>query len=171
MRAAAVVFLLLLGPRLAGAHEGPPFPIVVDHRIGEMLVSVWSDPDIGTGTFFIIIEPVDDGTLPADIVVDVGVAPVSGRLEEVRYRAEPQDVRYGARHYTEVQFDQGEMWTVRVYVSTAGVDGTIVTEVEATPDGTIGPLGLIVYLLPFLAVGFLWLKAALRKRRAASPLQ
>ena len=167
MRVAAIAFLLLIAPRLARGHEGPPFPIIVDHRIGHMLVSVWTDPDIGTGTFFVVIEPADGASLPDGITVDVGVAPVSGRLEEVLYRAEPQSVRYGARHYTEVQFDQGEMWRVRVLVSSEAASGVITTEVEATPDGTIGPLGLIVYLLPFLAVGFLWLKAARRKRLAA----
>jgi len=158
------VLLLFLPIRGSFAHEGPPFPILVDQRIGSMLVSVWTDPDIGTGTFFVVLEPADGGTLPDDVDVEVGVMPVSGRLAEVRYPAEPQQVRYGARYYTEVQFDHGEWWKVRVLLRSVAGTGELTAEVEATPDGTIGPISLVVYLLPFLAVGFLWLKAVLRRR-------
>lgn len=163
-RLAAILVLLIPAPR-AQAHEGPPFPIIVDQRIGTMLVSVWTDPDIGTGTFFVVIEPVEGQTLPHDIAVEVGVKPVSGRLEEVRYPAEPQAVRYGARYFTEVQFDQGEWWDVRIQLRSTAGSGKLTAQVEATPDGTIGPISLVIYLLPFLAVGFLWLKAVLRRRR------
>jgi hypothetical protein len=162
--------MILLTPALPShAHEGPPFPILVDQHIGSMLVSVWTDPDIGTGTFFIVLEPDAGSSLPEDIAIEVGVAPVSGRLEEVRYQAEPQRVRYGARYYTEVQFDRGEWWHVRIVLESSAGSGELTAEVEATPDGTIGPISLVLYLLPFLAVGFLWLKAVLRQRRAAAP--
>ena len=164
-----VVGLLLLAPTVpAHAHEGPPFPILVDQRVGSMIVSVWSDPDIGTGTFFVVVEPEGEGDLPDDLTVDIGVAPASGRLGEVLYRAEPQRVRYGARYYAEVQFDQGEWWNVRVVLTSSAGSGELTTEVEATPDGTIGPVSLVLYMLPFLAIGFIWLKAVLRQRRAAA---
>jgi hypothetical protein len=163
----AAVILLLIPLEIARAHEGPPFPIVNDRQIGNMLVSVWTDPDIGTGTFFVVLEPLKGHMLPDGITIDIGVTPVSGRLEEVLYRAEPQEVRHGARHFTEVQFDQGERWNVRVLIKSADGSGIITSEVEATPDGTIGPMGMILYLLPFLAVGFLWLKAVMRKRQAS----
>jgi hypothetical protein len=39
-------------------------------------------------------------------------------------------------------------------------------QVEATPDGTLGPWASLIYLLPFLGIGLLWLKAALRRRGA-----
>lgn len=165
-RVAGLSLVLLLVPFLQ-AHEGPPFPIVVDHEIGSMLVSVWTDPDIGTGTFFVVFEAVGDSELPDDLTVDVGVRPTSGRLEEAIYRAEPQNVRTGARYFTEVAFDQGEFWDVRVMVESSAGSGVIRSEVEATPDGTLGPISLVLFLLPFLAVGFLWFKAAMRKRQAA----
>jgi hypothetical protein len=56
------------------------------------------------------------------------------------------------------------MWRVRVRLDGSEGGGTLAAEVEATPDGTIGPIGLVVYLVPFLAIGFLWLKAAVRRR-------
>src|SRR5690606_11844019 len=111
------------------------------------------------------LEPAEEGAaMPAPSAVEVGVRPVSGRLAEAVYAAEAQDVRYGARYYAEVTFDQGELWHVRVRIDGPGGGGTLEAEVEATPDGTIGPIGLVLYLLPFLAVGFLWLKAYLRRR-------
>lgn len=160
-----VVLLLGLAVRPSSAHEGPPFLIITDHDMGPFIVSVWTDPDIGTGTFFVVLEPHENQELPDDIRVEVGVAPTSGRLDEEVYQATAQPVRYGARYLAEVQFDRGEMWGVRVTIESANGGGTVTAEVEATPDGGIGPLGMVVYLLPFVAVGLLWLKVVLRKRK------
>lgn len=160
--------LLLCGiiARPGQAHEGPPFLIITDHDMGPFVVSVWADPDIGTGTFFVVLEPPSKGqSLPDEISVEVGVAPTSGRLDEEVYSGTEQSVQYGARYQAEVKFDRGEMWDVRVTVESAEGGGTATTEVEATPPGDIGPLGMVVYLVPFLAIGFLWLKMVLRKRR------
>lgn len=159
----AVVLLSPLPAHRVAAHEGPPFPMIVDQLVGDRSVSLWGDPDIGTATFFVVLEPVEDGELPPTRI-RIGVQPISGRLDEVFYDAEPQKVRYGARFVTEAELDRGEMWQIRVLVE-GPEGGELTTEVEATPDGTIGPIGLLVYLLPFLAVGFLWLKMALRRRQ------
>jgi len=171
MRRWVLLFVLLL---LAGwprtlpvlSHEGPPFPIIEDAEVGPYMVSVWTDPDIGIGRFFVILETPEGQTdFPEPTLVEVAVWPVSGRLDEVAYRAEPQRTRVGARYYAEVAFDQGEMWHVRVRIESPQGGGTLDAEVEATPDGTIGPMGLILYALPFLAIGFLWLKAFLSRRK------
>jgi len=156
--------------KYAGAHEGPPFPIIVDQRVGPYTVSVWTDPDIGIGTFFVVLESPDGDELAPVHRVSVGVAPKSGRLAEAVYEAEAQSVRYGARYYAEVAFDQGEFWNVRILIEGAEGGGELQAEVEATPDGTIGPIGLVVYLFPFLAVGFLWLKAMHRQRQRKAEL-
>ena len=79
-----LLLLLILGPP-ASAHEGPPFPIIVDRKAGPYVASVWTDPDLGTGTFFVILEPPEGRNLPASTKVSVGVQPVSGRLAEVLY--------------------------------------------------------------------------------------
>lgn len=147
------------------AHEGPPFPIIIDAEVGPYLVSVWTDPDIGIGTFFVVFEPVSDDHSPEITSVRVGVEPTSGRLDEVMYAAESQRVRNGARYYAEVEFDQGEMWQVRVTIEGEDWEGELNSEVEATPDGTIGPIGLLVYALPFVGVGILWFRAIITRRR------
>lgn len=170
---AALAFALALaagpGVRPAAAHAGPPFPIVEDRRAGPYLVSVWSDPDIGTGTFFVLLAAPAGGRLAPPRAVRIGVQPVSGRLPEAVHEAVAQKVRTGARFYAEVPFDRGGRWRVRVAVASSEGAGEVLAEVEPTPDGTLGPFSLALYAIPFLAVGFLWLKAALRRRGEAGP--
>jgi len=169
MNAAALSFialaLALTMPLSASGHDGPPFPIVVDEPLDGARVSVWTDPDIGLGTFFVVLEPGDAAILPDLESVTVAVRPESKRLPEVAFKAAPQRVRYGARYYAEVPFDQGEWWTVRIVIVTSTGSRELISRVEATPDGTIGPIGLVVYLLPFLTVGILWLRGFLIHRR------
>jgi hypothetical protein len=162
-----LVALVLAGgadSRPAAAHAGPPFPIVEDQRSGPYVVSVWSDPDIGIGTFFVLLAAPEGGRLAVPRTVRIGVQPVSGRLHEAVHEAVPQEVAEGARFYAEVPFDSGGTWRVRIVL--AGAQGTaeLTTTIEPTPDGTIGPISLALYAIPFLAVGFLWLKAVLRGR-------
>lgn len=164
-----LLILLWLGsvpPALA--HEGPPFPILVDQRVGPYVASVWTDPDIGVGTFFVILEPPEGGALPGQTKVRIAVKPLDKHLGEAVHEAEPQPVRYGARYFTEVPFDQGGMWRVRILLDGSAGGGEITSQVEPTPDGTIGPIALVLYSLPFLAVGFLWLKAVLRRKEKAA---
>jgi hypothetical protein len=66
-----------------------------------------------------------------------------------------------------VEFDQQEMWKVRVHVSGAGGSGEVIAEVEATPPG-FGAWDLLWYGFPFLLIGALWLYGALRRRRRAA---
>lgn len=163
----AFLVLLTCAATPARAHEGPPFPILVDQRVGPYVASVWTDPDIGIGTFFVVLEPRKGKSLPAGTKVHIGVQPVSRRLVEVLYDAAPQPVRFGERHYAEVPFDQGGRWRVRVLLEGPAGGGELRAEVEPTPDGTLGPIDLVIYGLPFLAVGFLWLRAAMRSRRSS----
>lgn len=160
----ALLLALFLFPPPARAHSGPPFPILVDQRVGPYVASVWTDPDIGTGTFFVTLEP--GQSLPA--AVRIGVQPVTRRLPEVLYKAEPQAVKEGARYFTQVKFDQGGMWHTRVLIDGPAGGGELKADVEPTPDGIIGPFASLVYVLPFLGIGFLWIKAALRRRAPAA---
>lgn len=166
MKVAALAVILFLGSVHGSiAHEGPPFPIIIDEPVGPYLVSVWTDPDIGIGTFFVVFEPVNRNYSPDITVVQVAVEPRSGRLDEAVYDAEAQRSRQGARFYAEVEFDQGEMWKIRVRIEGDGFEKDLISEVEATPDGTIGPIGLLVYALPFVAIGVLWVKAIWVRRK------
>lgn len=165
-----LAFLYLLpfaSPTVAVAHEGPPFPIIVDHEVGPYLVSVWTDPDIGIGTFFVVFEPNPEvQNISKEIrSVEVGVEPVSGRLAEVLYPAETQRTRKGARYFAEVEFDRGEMWKVRMVIEGEGWSEELNSEVEATPDGSIGPIIILIYAFPFVLVGILWIRAIMVRRK------
>ena len=164
---ATALGLCLLAPLPVAAHQGPPFPILVDQAVGPYVVSVWTDPDIGTGTFYVILDAPKGKSLVDPTRVRIGVRPVSGRLPEVLYDAEAQTVRHGARYYTTAKFDRGEMWHVRCVLDGPQGGGELKADVEATPDGTLGPLGSLIYLVPFLGVGGLWLKAVRVRRKAA----
>lgn len=167
--ALAYVFSATAWP--AVAHQGPPFPILVDRPVGPYLASVWTDPDIGVGTFFVILEPARKGSTPPPASrVEIAVRPVSGRLAEAVHTAERQKVDYGERFYSEVPFDRGERWRVGVTIAGPRGGGELLTEVLPTPDGTLGPGSIALYAAPFLAVGFLWLKATLRRRGSKGKL-
>jgi hypothetical protein len=148
----------------AAAHNGPPFPIITDQRIGPYIISLWTHPDLGTGTFFVMVDPVPGGTVPKDLKIQIGVQPVSGRLAEVVYSAWPLDLRGQVEYKTEVQFDQQENWKVRLILASSAGGGEAISQVVPTPAG-FGRWDLLLYLLPFLGVGFLWVTAITKRRR------
>src|SRR5215831_3944560 len=87
-RTAMAAALLCSLPESARAHNGPPFPIIENRRIGPCVVALWTHPDVGTGTFFVLVDPAPGGKIPADLTVSIGVQPESGRLKEVVYPTE-----------------------------------------------------------------------------------
>ena len=168
MRKIFLLFAFLFWAPAVQAHEGPPFPILVDQKAGPYVASVWTDPDVGTGIFFVTLEPQEGRSLPARTRVRIGLQPVSKRLPERVYEAKAQRVQQGARYFTEAPLDKAEMWSVRVLLESPEGGGELAGQVEATPDGTLGPWASLIYLLPFLGIGLLWLKAAMRRRAPAS---
>ncbi len=165
-----VSLLLAWAGPLAGtlhAHEGPPFPILVDEVDGPWSISVWADPDVGTGTFWIQIEATPGVDLPDDTRASVHVRPADGRLDETTWPAEPEAWDRGQQHVAKVEFPTREFWQVRIVLESESAAQTTerTLRVEVTPPG-YGPLDLLLYLWPFLALAALWIKA-IGKRRAA----
>lgn len=160
VRFALPLILIFLFVRTINGHEGPPFPLFVDQKLDPYVVSVWTDPDVGEALFFVIVS--SSQTLPADLRVQVGVQPVSGRLPEAVYTGERESVQGQVQYRALVHFDQEELWRVRVRLESAGGSAETMATVEATPPG-YGRWDLLVYLLPFLGVGLLWAIAMVRK--------
>jgi hypothetical protein len=158
-----VSLLALFGSMPAWAHIGPPYPIMQNRKIGPLTVDVWSNPDVGVGSFFVIIDPPPGGVVPQDMKVQVAVQPVSGRLPEKTYDAWREKLRDRVEFKTTVPFDEEEMWKVRVLLSSAQVSGETDVNVPVTPT-LLGRWDLLLFLLPFLGVGFLWFKAIRTKR-------
>jgi hypothetical protein len=161
--ALSLVFALCAHP--AFAHNGPPFPIISDQAVGPVVLSLWTHPDIGTGTFFVLINPQPGKEIPKDLKFSIGIAPVSGRLAEVIYPMWVEKNRTQPEFKNEVQFDQDEMWRVRLILTSSEGNAEALAQVEATPPG-YGQWDLLLFALPFLAVGFLWFKMMAKRRRS-----
>ena len=160
----AVALFFLSGSSAVWAHIGPPYPIMQDRKIGPLKVEVWSNPDVGTGSFFIVIDPAKGGSVPSDMKVQVTVQPVSGRLPKKTYDAWRDKLRDRVEFKAEALFDKEETWKVEVALSSKEISGETDTNVEVTP-ALLGRWDLLLFLLPFLGVGFLWFKVVTTRRR------
>jgi|SRR5579862_7344220 len=161
------IFLFFILISTADAHNGPPFPIIEGQRVGPCIVALWTHPDVGIGTFFVILDAPPGGKIPNDLNIEIGVQPVSGRLPEVRYPTRRENLRGQVQYKTEVNFDADEIWRVRLLIHSSAGDGEAVATVEATPPG-LGRWDLLWYVSPFLAAGFLWFRAATRRRKRSA---
>jgi hypothetical protein len=160
----AMALLAICGSGPAWAHIGPPYPIMQDCKIGPLTVEVWSNPDVGIGSFFVVIDPPKGGSVPADMKVQVIVQPVSGRLSEKTYDAWRDKLRSRVEFKADVPFDKEETWRIRVVLASSQVSGETDTNVEVTP-ALLGRWDLLLFLLPFLGVGLLWFKAMTTRRK------
>jgi hypothetical protein len=161
MATAALVLLLALPAR---AHNGPPFPIIENRKMAGCVISLWTHPDIGLGTFFVLVDPVPGGKIPDGLQVEIGIQPESGRLAEVLYPAVRDDSRGQVEYKVSAQFDRDEFYRVRLVLRDSQGAEEALSRVEATPPG-YGRWDLLLYLLPFLAVAFLWIRGLSRRRR------
>jgi hypothetical protein len=135
-----------------------------DRKIGPLTVEVWSNPDVGIGSFFVVIDPPKGGSVPADMKVQVIVQPASGRLPEKAYDAWRDKLRSRVEFKADVPFDKEETWRIRVVLASSQVSGETDTNVEVTP-ALLGRWDLLLFLLPFLGVGLLWFKAMTTRRK------
>ena len=158
MRALALSVFLAVA---ASAHEGPPFAIFVERAVGPFSVDLWGDPDVGTGTFFVLVNAPAGAAVPT---VSLEVKPVSGRLPPKTFETTREPARQGLRFVGRPAFDVEERWTVRVVVTGPAGAADASAEVDVTPPD-LGRAGLWLYALPFLGVGGLWAKALLSRRR------
>ena len=170
VRAPRWLVLVLLVPALARAHNGPPFPIIENQKLGPCIISLWTHPDVGTGTFFVLVDPLPGSKIPDDLRFEIGIQPESGRLPEVVYAAAREDNRGQPEYKALTEFDRDEFWRVRLVLHSAEGSGEMLSRVEATPPG-FGRWDLLLYLLPFLAVGFLWFRGMTRTRNRRKKLQ
>ncbi len=159
-----VVMLVLMLPAPADAHNGPPFPIIENKKVGPCIVALWTHPDVGTGAFYVFVEPGQGSSLPADLNIKIGVQPVTGRLAERFYEAERVKSHGTAQFNAQADFDRQELWRVRLVIQSSQGAGEATADVEVTPPG-FGRWDLLLYLLPFLFVAFLWFRGISRARR------
>lgn len=172
---APLLTLGLLGtPTAAGAHSGPPYPIVTSGQAGPYTLSIWTDPDAtddGTpaGQFWVMLESVDDEAAAAgQFDVRVAIRALDRPADELTTRAAPVDGRL-TRQFALLLMDHEGPYAVRVDVDGPLGRGTITSQVEATYDLRPPLVLLFVYLLPFVALGLLWVRLLQRRRARARP--
>ncbi len=163
-----VAVVLLLWSTAASAHNGPPFPIIENRKLGPCTVALWTHPDVGTGAFYVFVEPAPGGAIPDDLKIKIGVQPLTGRLPEVLYDAQRVKSHGLVEYYAQAAFDRQELWRVHLVLQSSEGGGEATTQVEVTPPG-FGRWDLLLYLLPFLLVAFLWFRgiSGARRRRNA----
>jgi len=153
------------------AHDGPPFPIVSNVVVGSYEVSIWTDPDTtddGTagGQFWVTIRMAagDRADVPASTRVELAISPVSRTGPTRSVVAAPVDGQV-SRRFASLVMDHEGLFHVRAIISgplgSAELDG----EVEATYDLRPPPVMILVFVMPFVLVGWLWIRQLLRRRR------
>jgi len=164
-----VSFLLLCGiSALAHDHHAPPARIITDEQVGPWTISVWIQQHMDTGRFFVKVRPSSGTTAPTvpdDLKVEIGIQPANQNSPETFYAANREfpDAQYTA----EAPFDSEKSWQIRVRLqSSHGVNETT-TYINASPPVS-GQWQLLLYSLPFLSVGGLWLRVY-RLRRGLKP--
>ncbi len=170
MRAVAIAMLLVASATSAGAHDGPPFPIVSDHLAGPYTLSIWTDPDATDdgspgGQFWVRLK----GTakeIPAETQVRVTVRPLDGRGFHSSAPAAPVRGDVTNQFVALVMDHEGPF---AVEVSVAGPLGAAIVkaETDATYDLRPPPFLVLVYASPFILVGILWGARMMRRRSAA----
>jgi hypothetical protein len=167
-RAGLVVAIgVMLGAGVPGAHSGPPFPIVSNQTVGPYLVSVWADPDStddgsAGGRFWVTFAPRDVASPPPETRVTVTVTPSDGASAARTALAAP--LTDSSHRFAAVVMDREGRFRVRVDVDGPLGQAHVEADVEATYDLRPPAAMIVLYLVPFLLVGFLWVKLLLRRR-------
>jgi hypothetical protein len=165
----AILAALAAVPGQAWAHAGPPFPIVHKEQAGPYEISVWTDPDTtddGTpgGQFWVMIRLLDGGRLPEDTRAIVTIHPLDRAGPALSDTTEP--VRGNlSRQFVALLMDHEGRFAVEATVSSRRGDATVSAEVDATYDLRPPPFTLVLYAMPFVAIGFFWLKILRQRRR------
>lgn len=165
-----IFFLCLLFTHTLFAHEGPPFPVLVDHKFGEMKLSVWADPDTENGTF--TLYPEGPNLKKDDLYFEIKANPENQSgpiLKSTALQAVEDKGRYS--YTATLPFPTNGNWAVIVIVKNKQNGDTLTSAtmtVEVTPPGP-NKSEFVLYMLPFLVVAAIWLKVILRKRRKKTP--
>ena len=148
-----LLLLLLVLP--ARAHVGAPYLVLLDEPVGTQKLSVWSDPDVGKGSFYLVV---NQGTPPG---AQLWVTPKDGhRPEEGPYTTAPQEWARKPSQATFIPFDRAGDWTVRL--ETQG--HSITFPVQVTPPGPSW-LAWALGLGPCLLLAIFWWWGAQRARK------
>lgn len=174
----ALAAMLLVARTIdVGAHSGPPFPIVSNQLAGLYDISIWTDPDAtddgsAAGQFWVVLAPAPrpDGSagaaeIPPGTSVHVTISAADREAPPQTGRAAPVDGLI-TRQFVALRMDHEGPFSVHVRVDGPLGEAEVRTRVDATYDVRPAPLLLVVFVFPFIAIGLLWFKVMMRRRRA-----
>jgi hypothetical protein len=163
------LIVIPLAGAVVRAHSGPPFPIVTDRVVAAYRVSVWTDPDAtddrsAAGQFWVMLQPSQSGaSIPPGTRVDVTIRPLDRQGEAQAGRAEPVNADV-ARQFVALVMDHEGPFGVLVAIDGPLGRADVDASTEATYDLRPRPLLTIVFVMPFLVVGFVWGKLLIKRR-------
>jgi hypothetical protein len=170
VRIAALVVGILTTGATVRAHSGPPYPIVPNRIAGAYEISLWTDPDTtddgsAAGKFWVMTDPAGKGVaLAPDTRVSVSIWPLDRQGQVRTGMAEPVG-HETSRRFVALVMDHEGPYAVRVTIESPLGRAEVEAAVDATYDLRPRPIMLVLALMPFLLVGFLWLKLLLRRRQ------
>jgi hypothetical protein len=176
MSAGRSTFVILVTAALLSAesvtgHSGPPFPILSNRIAGAYDISIWSDPDTTDdgspgGQFWVVLKGVGEGPgIPSDTTVSVAIRPLGREGPTRTGRAVPVNGAAG-NQFVALLMDHEGPFGVRVTVESSLGRAEVESRAEATYDLRPSRGVMVIYLLPFVAVGALWMKVLWRRRHA-----
>jgi hypothetical protein len=145
---------------------------VSDRVAGAYQVSIWADPDAtddrsAAGKFWVTLQAVDPAragrTIPAGTRVDVVIKPLDREDGEVSARAEPINGE-AARQFVALVMDHEGPFGVRVTIDGTLGRADVQTSTDATYDLRPRPILIVIFVLPFLLVGFVWGKLLIKRK-------
>jgi hypothetical protein len=153
------------------AHNGPAYPIVPNRIAGNYQISLWADPDASDdgsadGRFWATVTAAQAGAaVPPDTEVKISIWPIDRPTSIRTARTAPVE-HEPSRWFVAFVIDQEGRYGVRAAI--AGPLGP--AEVEAIVDSAYDqrprPLTVVLFILPFLLIGFVWVKLIFMRRRA-----
>jgi hypothetical protein len=160
---------IVAGTATLRAHSGPPFPIVSAQIAGAYEVAIWTDPDAtddakAGGQFWVVLKARDTkAPIPDRTRVVVAIRPLDRPGAELTATAAPVDGLV-SRQFAALRMDHEGPFAVRVALDGPLGRAEVTSQVDATYDLRPAPALFFVYLLPFVAIGLLWIKLLWRRR-------
>ena len=158
----STLFICLIISFCTFGHEGPAYPILVDKKIATNKLSIWADPDTDKGSFSFFVEGAKNETY----TIGLRSWPVNDKNHILVTSAYLESEGSERSTYSAIlPFDQSIMWNVEFTVLQNGNKVTSFNlPLDVTPPGP-SKLEFAIYFLPFLLVGFVWIKVMIAKRK------
>ena len=167
--ACSTAVALMLGGAPVRAHNGPPYPVLQNRIAGDYEISLWADPDASDdgsadGRFWVMVAPARKGVaLPPDTQVRVSIWPLDHLDSLSSATAKPVE-HEASRWFVAFAIDHEGPHGVKARIDGPLGPAEVETVVNAEYDQRPRPMVVTLFVLPFLLIGFVWLKLLYRRR-------